>query len=176
MFLPQKNTTFVCKNVKNYLYSQNKNTEKLHYICRSLTLNYSTLMKLAEIKQNIKNLRELKGFTQEQMAENIGMKTRNYIDLENDIAKDIPVTHLNNIAQVLEMSLASLIGFDEKVVFNDCKAEGTYAANCVHYTIHETSKLYEKTLSEKDARITDLQKQIASFERQLEALHKLLDK
>jgi transcriptional regulator with XRE-family HTH domain len=136
-------------------------------------------MKLAEIKQNIKKLRNLKGFTQEQMALNIGMKTRNYIDLENDISKDIPITQLHMIAQTLEMSLASLVGFDEKVLFDNCKAEGTYAANCVHYTIHETSKLHEKVHQEKDARIAFLEKQLQSnnqtHEKQVASLERQLD-
>lgn len=145
---------------------------------------------LAEVKQHIAKLRELKGYTQEQMANKLGkgFSIRTIQDLENDISKDISFLQLQKIAEVLEMTVSGLVGFDERIIFNNCKAEQQATLQGINYgtfTINDFEKLYERVNQEKDARISDLQKQlqttetkhekqIASLERHLEALHQLL--
>jgi transcriptional regulator with XRE-family HTH domain len=140
---------------------------------------------LAEVKDRIKKLRELKGFTQTQLAQKLNMTVRNYQNLENG-DKDISFSELQIIADALEMSIASLVSFDTKMVFNNCKVDGN-SANYINSIVNGAEKLYEKLLIEKDNYINDLQKQIQknedkhdkqiqSLEKQLDALHILLNK
>lgn len=142
--------------------------------------------KLAEVKDRIKKLRELKGFTQAQLAQKLDMTVRNYQNLENG-NKDISFSELQIIADALEMSVSSLVGFDTKMVFNNCKMDGDYSASYINSIVNGAEKLYEKLLTEKDTHISNLQKQIQknedkhekqiqSLEKQLDALHILLNK
>lgn len=128
-------------------------------------------MELLALKENIKKLRELKGFTQEQMADQLnGIKLRTYQDIENSRTRDISFTELEQIAKVLEINTSQLVGFNEKLIFNHCKAEGDNAFNCGNFTIHSAEKLYEKLLSEKDKRIESMEKQIENLYKMIEKL------
>jgi transcriptional regulator with XRE-family HTH domain len=128
-------------------------------------------MELLALKENIKKLRELKGYTQEQMADKLnGVKLRTYQDIENSRTRDISFTELEQIAKVLEITTSQLVGFNEKLIFNHCKAESQSTFyNCGNFTIHSAEKLYEKLVLEKD-------KRIESLEKQVENLFKLLEK
>lgn len=129
-------------------------------------------MELLALKENIKKLRELKGFTQEQMADQLnGIKLRTYQDIENSRTRDISFTELEQIAKVLEINTSQLVGFNEKLIFNNCKAESQSTFyNCGNFTIHSAEKLYEKLLSEKDKRIESMEKQIENLYKMIEKL------
>jgi transcriptional regulator with XRE-family HTH domain len=129
-------------------------------------------MELLALKENIKKLRELKGFTQEQMSEQLnGIKLRTYQDIENSRTRDISFTELEQIAKVLEINVSQLVGFNEKLIFNNCKAESQSTFyNCGNFTIHSAEKLYERLLLEKDGRIESLEKQVNSLTKTIEKL------
>lgn len=127
-------------------------------------------MELLGLKENIKKLRELKGYTQEQMVNQLdNIKLRTYQDIENSRTRDISYTELEQIAKVLEINVSQLVGFNEKLIFNHCKAEGDNAFNCGNFTIHSAEKLYERLISDKD-------KYIQGLERQLDTLSKTIEK
>jgi transcriptional regulator with XRE-family HTH domain len=128
---------------------------------------------LAEVKARIKKLRELKGFTQAQLAERLGMTPRNYQNLENG-EKDISFAELQIIANALEMSVAGVVGFDEKMVFNNCKVDGN-SANYNNYIMNTTEKIYDKILLEKDKYIENLEKQINRQDKQLDEKQRIID-
>lgn len=129
---------------------------------------------LAELKERIKKLRELKGFTQQQLAERLGMTTRNYQNLENG-DKDISFSELQIIANSLEMSVSGVVGFDEKMVFNNCKAENNENVAYGNLNIYTTEKLYDKILNEKDKRIEELERQINRQDKQLDEKQRVID-
>lgn len=132
-------------------------------------------MELAEVKGNIKRLRELKGFTQGQIAEKLSMKLRNYQDIENEADRDFSFLQLQKIAKVLEMSVASLVGFDERIIFNNC-TNGNESPSSFHYKVETPEKLYEKLVTEKDKRIEFLEKRLEREEKQNDMLQALLSK
>lgn len=126
---------------------------------------------LAELKHRIKKLLTLRGFSQEQMAKSLDISLKSYSNLENDNS-DVGFEKLLKIASTLEMDVANLVGFDEKVIFNNCTADGEAHGN-FHYNVTTTEKLFERILSEKERNIVSLEKQVLSLQ---ETVNKLLEK
>ena len=67
-----------------------------------------------EIK--IKQLRELKNFTQEYVAQKLGLSTRAYSKIETGETQ-LTINRLNEISQVLGMEPMEVLGFDDKKIF-----------------------------------------------------------
>lgn len=65
----------------------------------------------------IKHFRLLKGFSQEKMAELLGIAPKSYGNIERNIT-DINFSRLQQIANVLEVSLPKLLDFDEKNIIH----------------------------------------------------------
>jgi transcriptional regulator with XRE-family HTH domain len=69
-----------------------------------------------KIGDNIKNLRELKNYTQAYMAERLGMTTSGYSKIEKN-KSDITISKIAAIAEILETEVSSILNFDAKQVF-----------------------------------------------------------
>ena len=69
-----------------------------------------------KIGDNIKNLRELKNYTQTHMADRLGMTTSGYSKIEKN-KTDITMSKIAAIADVLETDIATILNFDAKQVF-----------------------------------------------------------
>lgn len=92
----------------------------------------------------IKQIRELKNFTQEYVATQLGLTTRAYSKIEAGETQ-LTINRLNEISGILGVQPMEILGFDEKQVFNNCKQEGNIGIN--HINVPE--KLiyqYEKTI------------------------------
>jgi transcriptional regulator with XRE-family HTH domain len=70
-----------------------------------------------QIYENIKFFRKLKGGSQEEMAHRLEMSVSGYGSIERGEI-DIPLSRLEKIAQVFEISLAELFSFNEKNYFH----------------------------------------------------------
>ena len=68
-----------------------------------------------EIK--IKQIRELKNFTQEYVAQKLGLSTRAYSKIETGETQ-LTINRLNEISAVLGIGPMEVLGFDDKKVFN----------------------------------------------------------
>jgi transcriptional regulator with XRE-family HTH domain len=68
-----------------------------------------------EIK--IKQIRELKNFTQEYVAQQLGLSTRAYSKIETGETQ-LTINRLNEISAILEVQPMEVLGFDDKKVFN----------------------------------------------------------
>jgi transcriptional regulator with XRE-family HTH domain len=66
---------------------------------------------------NIKKLRELRNFTQTYMAEKLNLSLSGYSKIERD-GTDVSLKRLQQIAEVLETDINTILSFDEKNVFN----------------------------------------------------------
>jgi len=73
---------------------------------------------MCSIGTKIRKIRELKGYSQEFLAIQLGMSQNNYSRIENN---DINVTlsKLQKIAEVLEVNVIKVIAFDEEQLFNN---------------------------------------------------------
>jgi transcriptional regulator with XRE-family HTH domain len=114
------------------------------------------------IGTKIKKLRELRNYSQEYMAIELGMSQSNFARIESN---EVGVTdeRLNHIAEVLGTDIDSIKNFDDTIIFNITQGNNSAAGlNCqVHnYQISaEIKKLYEDKillLEEKVAYLTRL--------------------
>ena len=71
----------------------------------------------------IKQIRELKNFTQEYVATQLGLTTRAYSKIEAGETQ-LTINRLNEISGILGVQPMEILGFDEKQVFNNCNQEG----------------------------------------------------
>lgn len=70
-----------------------------------------------DISENIKNLRELRNFTQDYMAQKLDITQAGYSKIESG-QTDISYSKIVEIAQVLEVSPQDLITFNKQKYFN----------------------------------------------------------
>jgi transcriptional regulator with XRE-family HTH domain len=69
------------------------------------------------VHEKIRRVRKAKGLTLEEVAEQLGMSTNGYGDIERGDT-DVNLSRLEQIAQLFEMDLLELIGLNEKNVIN----------------------------------------------------------
>ncbi|MCR6641679.1 MAG: helix-turn-helix domain-containing protein [Sporocytophaga sp.] len=93
----------------------------------------------------IKKVREIKGFKQEYMAEILGISQPSYSKIETDEA-GVSQERLEQIAKALEVSVADILAFDEKLFFNQTnnKTAVGYNNTVNQYGVTDNErKLYE---------------------------------
>jgi transcriptional regulator with XRE-family HTH domain len=84
----------------------------------------------------IKHFRLLKGFSQEKMAELLGIAPKSYGNIERNIT-DVNLSRLQQIADTLEVSLPRLLDFDEKNIIqgnNNLNHSLNHSPNSTIYT------------------------------------------
>lgn len=75
---------------------------------------------LINIGQNIKKLRELRNYTQQYMAENLGMSQSGYGKLERG-QSDMSLLKLFKIAEVLEVNIDAILKFNVELILQQEK-------------------------------------------------------
>ena len=70
-----------------------------------------------KLDEKIKFFRKSRGWTQENLAEKLGISTCAYAKIEPG-KTDVNFSRLEQIAEVMEIDLPQLLGLDEKTVFN----------------------------------------------------------
>lgn len=120
--------------------------------------------------EKIRKVRVLRGYTQEYMAECLGLANpKAYSRYETGETKlDLP--SLEAIAKVLGMSLMDLLSFDEKVLFHQCN-DNTVVG--MHNTYHEASAKEREQLLE---RIKHLEEEVLHLRKSEEFLREQLKK
>jgi len=116
---------------------------------------------MIKIGRNIKKLRELRNYTQEYMAEQMKMSQSGYSKIEQD-ETDTPISRLNQIAEILQVSLPDLLTFDENKLF--LQFHNQHNQNLTNVQIGTIEReVYEN-------HIKDLQNEIAYLRSTLEKL------
>ena len=100
------------------------------------------MIEQAEIK--IKQIRELKNFTQEYVAQKLGLSTRAYSKIETGETQ-LTINRLNEISKVLEMEPLQLLGFDDKKIFNINNSTGNNGYNNIFFP-EKLVQQYEETI------------------------------
>jgi transcriptional regulator with XRE-family HTH domain len=103
-----------------------------------------------EIK--IKQIRELKNFTQEYVAQQLGLSTRAYSKIETGETQ-LTINRLNEISAILEVQPMEVLGFDDKKVFN------FYNSNDINNV--KNMNMPEKLIQQYEETIQALKEQIA---------------
>src|SRR5690554_5388759 len=94
----------------------------------------------------IKQLRELKNFTQEYMAQQLGLSTRAYSKIETGETQ-LTVNRLNEISHILGITPFEVLGFDDKNVFNNWGNQDGWNVGINHINLPEKLiQQYEETI------------------------------
>jgi transcriptional regulator with XRE-family HTH domain len=70
-----------------------------------------------ELSEKLKTIRKLKNFTQETVAEKLGISTYSYAKIERG-ETDVKYSRLQKIAKIMGIQLEDLFGLDVKSIFN----------------------------------------------------------
>jgi transcriptional regulator with XRE-family HTH domain len=126
------------------------------------------------IAQNIKNIRELKNFTQDYMATQLDITQGAYSKIERG-ETDMPLSRLEQIAKILGIKLLDIIGFDEgKIclyISKDKYADNSKHGNgskgfVVNSNFSEKEKLYEQMIQQQKEEIVFLKKMLEVYTKQ----------
>jgi transcriptional regulator with XRE-family HTH domain len=112
--------------------------------------------------EKIRKVRDLRGYSQEYMAEQLGMSSQKQYGRYETGETKLDMDHLEAIAKVLDMSVPELLSFDEKVFFNQCTQQHVFGS---HNTYHEASGKERELLME---RVRHLESEVEYLRKQLE--------
>ena len=117
-------------------------------------------------EQKIKNIRELKDFTQEYMAEQLGITQAAYSKIETGQTKLTP-NKISDIAEIFEMDASDLMAYDMQKYFNSFNnVKGSNNGSTI--THDETiKKFYDEVVALHKDKITLLEKLLNSTEKDL---------
>lgn len=108
-------------------------------------------MTTIELGQNIRKIRELKGFSQQNIADSIETTQKQLSRIEN--GQTSPTFDvLIKITQALEVGLNELLNFNENFIFNNftTNQQGGKFVAYNNTEIEHVEKLYKQLLAEKD--------------------------
>ena len=119
------------------------------------------------VGQKIKRLRELRNYTQEYIATQIGITQESYSKIEAN-KTNLSTQRLEQIASILEVNTADLINFDDKIIFNTYNntltshEHSNQNANQGIITIQSEREkdLYERIIEQQKQEIASLKSEI----------------
>jgi len=106
-----------------------------------------------EAGNKIKYFRLLKGYSQEKMAELLGISPKSYGNIERNIT-DVNLSRLQQIADTLEISLPRLLDFDEKNIIQGNNSTLNYPNHSPNSNIYTSDQILTQEnafLKEKNA-------------------------
>ncbi|MBB1074777.1 helix-turn-helix transcriptional regulator [Rhodoferax sp. 4810] len=130
-----------------------------------------------QIKEKLKVMRALRGWSQEKMGEKLGYSAKGYAKIERG-ETDIKVEQLEKIAETLGIDLAQFFNLNENNVFNIIELchhshiTGSGAVLTETQCVQELEKT-QLLLQERDKEIAYLKQQIAQLQ-EINALLKTL--
>jgi transcriptional regulator with XRE-family HTH domain len=77
------------------------------------------------IGNKIRQIRELKGYSQEYIAEKLGVSQRAYSKLETNETK-LDWQKITKIAEILNVEPTDIVNFDDNLIFNNCNQSGKF--------------------------------------------------
>ncbi|MBK9984483.1 MAG: helix-turn-helix transcriptional regulator [Saprospiraceae bacterium] len=100
------------------------------------------------ISDNIRKMRELRNFTQEYMANQLGITQAGYSKIESGTT-DITFSKIEEIAGILSVTPADLVAFDSQKYFNSFNnVEGSNNGSVIiDMKTDDIKKLYEDKIS-----------------------------
>ncbi|GAA0875183.1 hypothetical protein GCM10009118_15920 [Wandonia haliotis] len=110
-----------------------------------------------EIGSKIRQIRELRGYSQEFIASKLGISQRAYSKIEMNQTK-LDWVKVTSIAEVLEVDPMDMISFDDNLIFNNCSQSGKFEKfiNNMPDKLIEQYELRIKSLNEEISYLRDL--------------------
>jgi transcriptional regulator with XRE-family HTH domain len=105
----------------------------------------------SELGENIRKIRELKGFSQQNLADEIKVDQKTISRIEKgEISPKFET--LVSISKVLSVNISQILSFNESLIFNNYnqyQQGGNYNAY-INTEIEKVEELYKQLLKEKD--------------------------
>lgn len=98
------------------------------------------------IGKNIKSIRELKNYTQEYVANQLGMTQAGYSKIEKGITS-LRLEKLQQLALILDLPLENIIHFESHRYFNQDKIVSKAPGWCTDKNFELVAKLYEDKIA-----------------------------
>ncbi len=115
-----------------------------------------TLVKRKEIGYKLRSIRERKKYTQEFVAEGLGMSPINYGRIERGEAS-LAYEDLQKLSEIFEMEISDIINFEDRYTFNSCN----HSNNGNIAFPEEMKKLYEDKIKLLEEKIEYLERKSA---------------
>lgn len=132
-----------------------------------------------QLRQNIRDFREDKHFTQADMAEKLGMSVTGYAKLERGESQ-IRVERLQQIAQILEVNVEELMesGNQGTVVFNNSNDNFSNSSNFIlslgNPVLESEIKHLKYIIEAKNELLDARDREIESLKSQISVLNKMM--
>ena len=114
------------------------------------------------IGKNIRKFRELKGYSQEYMANEMELTQASYAKLESNSTK-ISVERLFTIAKLLETDVADILELDKQTIYHQDIKEHSIGHQEVQNLHQDNKEVYEKLLQSKDEQIALLKSLLSQY-------------
>jgi transcriptional regulator with XRE-family HTH domain len=111
------------------------------------------------IGEKIRQIRDLKGISQEYISNKLGISQRAYSKIERNEIK-IDWEKITEISKVFEIDPMDLISFDDNLIFNNCTQSGKFINS------QANNNFPEKLIDQYESRIESLETEL-SFLREL---------
>ncbi len=113
--------------------------------------------------EKIKKVRELRGFTQEEMAQKLNISPQAYGKIERNETK-LDLDRLKQIAAALEVDTEFITNFDEKQIFLNSQIGNKGKVNYHHND--NVSTVLEAQIKQQQEEIAFLRKQVEELQTQ----------
>ena len=110
-----------------------------------------------EIGNKIKKVRELRNFTQEYVAQELGITQESYSRIESNKAS-LTIQRLDKISDILQVNVFDLLSFDEKYVFQESFQNQQHSSNYFGSKEAKKDDLYERIIEQQKTEIDFLRK------------------
>ena len=131
---------------------------------------YYAMVDIKKIGDTIRKAREEKKYTQQYLAQQLGMTQKAYCKIENSQTQ-LTIVHLDKISEVLETPINQLLGTDGAVYNNYATNTGSGDGIVINKTPSEKlSDLYEKMIKTQGDENSFLREQNITLLKTIEAL------
>lgn len=117
------------------------------FALQKLFKHTKTANSMHNIGQKVKELREKRNYTQEYMAEQLGITQGSYSKIEQNKSNP-PISRLLKIAAILEISTAEyieLVGANERTIFTNNNYKKTTKWYCSRWHLAKRKRFVRKT-------------------------------
>lgn len=99
-----------------------------------------------ETGHKVRQIRELKGYSQEYVANKLGISQRAYSKIETNQTK-LDWERITKIAELFDVDPIDMISFDDNLIFNNCNQSGKFD-NFINNMPERLIEQYEKRIKE----------------------------